>query len=212
MNLIEILNDNHITYTENEPMSSHTTFKIGGAADIMITAENIDGLKAALAACKVSDTPFMILGNGSNLLVSDDGIEGAVILLDGDFKAISVDGEVITAPMDSGTILPGITRDSVICLLKKWGVPVSERKLAIDDVFAAQEAGKLEEVFASGTAAVISPIGTLNYNGEDHPVADGCVGPLAQKLYDTLYGIQTGAIDDFMGWTCPLGLKAGQEG
>jgi len=97
MNLIEILNDNHITYTENEPMSSHTTFKIGGAADIMITAENIDGLKAALAACKVSDTPFMILGNGSNLLVSDDGIEGAVILLDGDFKAISVDGEVITA-------------------------------------------------------------------------------------------------------------------
>ena len=119
-----------------------------------------------------------------------------------------IDGEVITAPLDSGTILPGITRDSVIRLLKYWGVPVSERKLAIEDVFAAQEAGKLEEIFASGTAAVISPIGTLNYNGADHPVADGKVGPLSQKLYDTLYGIQTGTLEDFMGWTCPLGLKA----
>ena len=97
MNFTDTLSNSNIAYTLNEPMSAHTTFKIGGAADIMITVKSIDELKTALSACKDSDVPFMILGNGSNLLVSDDGIEGAVILLDGDFKAITVDGETITA-------------------------------------------------------------------------------------------------------------------
>ena len=99
--------------------------------------------------------------------------------------------EVITAPLDSGTILPGITRDSVIQLLKKWGVKVSERKLSIDEVVAASKDGSLQEIFASGTAAVISPIGWLNVMGTDVQVADGTVGSVAQKLYDTLYGMQT---------------------
>lgn len=97
MNFTDTLSNSNIAYTLNEPMSAHTTFKIGGAADIMITVQSIDELKTALSACKDSDVPFMILGNGSNLLVSDDGIEGAVILLDGDFKAITVDGETVTA-------------------------------------------------------------------------------------------------------------------
>lgn len=118
-----------------------------------------------------------------------------------------INGEVITAPLDSGTILPGITRDSVIQLLKKWGVKISERKLSIDEIVAASKNGTLEEIFASGTAAVISPIGCLNIKGEDMIVADGKVGPLAQKLYDNLYGIQTGTVEDYMGWTYPLGLK-----
>ncbi|MBQ7548190.1 MAG: branched-chain amino acid aminotransferase [Clostridia bacterium] len=111
--------------------------------------------------------------------------------------------EVITAPL-MGTILPGITRDSVIQLLKKWGVKISERRLTIDEVVEASKNGTLKEVFASGTAAVISPIGCLYYMGEDHQVADGKVGPVAQKLYDTLYGIQTGSIKDDMGWTVQL--------
>ena len=105
---------------------------------------------------------------------------------------------------DSGTILPGITRDSVIQLLKKWGVKVSERKLSIDEVVAASKDGSLQEIFASGTAAVISPIGWLNVMGTDVQVADGTVGPVAQKLYDTLYGMQTGTIADDMGWTYRL--------
>ena len=61
--------------------------------------------------------------------------------------------------------------------------------------------------FILRSAAVISPIGWLNCEGEDHQVADGTVGPISQKLYDTLYGIQTGTVEDFMGWTYPLGLK-----
>ena len=113
--------------------------------------------------------------------------------------------EVITAPL-MGTILPGIIRKSVIELLKKWGVKVSERRLSIDDVCAASKAGTLKEVFASGTAAVISPIGTLYYMGSDYKVADGNVGPIAQKLYDTLYGMQTGHIKDDMGWTYKVQL------
>ena len=95
--LTDTLNEKNISYIENEPMSLHTTFKIGGAADYLITVQNLDELKAVLNACKADGIPWMILGNGSNLLVSDDGIEGAVIVLDGDFKEIIVDGETITA-------------------------------------------------------------------------------------------------------------------
>ena len=114
--------------------------------------------------------------------------------------------EVITAPLDSGTILPGVTRDSVIQLLKRWGVKVSERKLALADVLAAQKDGTLKEIFASGTAAVISPIGCLNVKGEDFQVGDGEAGPLANRIYHDLYGIQTGKIEDYMGWTYPLNI------
>lgn len=104
-----------------------------------------------------------------------------------------INDEIYTASLESGTILPGITRDSVIQLLNKWGIPVHEGKLSIDEVLAASQDGSLQEIFASGTAAVISPIGCLNYCGTDYPIAGGEVGPVAQKLYDTLYGIQTGA-------------------
>lgn len=96
-NLIERLIESNISYILNEPMSAHTTFKIGGAADILITVKSIEELQTAVNACKASDIPVMILGNGSNLLVSDDGIEGAVITLDGDFKEITVDGDIITS-------------------------------------------------------------------------------------------------------------------
>ena len=95
--LTDILNSKNITHVCNEPMSAHTTFKIGGAADILITVRTIDELQTAVNACKASDIPVMILGNGSNLLVSDNGIEGAVITLDGDFKEITVDGDTITS-------------------------------------------------------------------------------------------------------------------
>ena len=111
-----------------------------------------------------------------------------------------IDDEVITPPL-GGTILPGVTRDSVIELLKKWGVKISERRLRISDVAEAQKDGRLQEVFASGTAAVISPVGTLVYKNENLKIGDGNVGKLANRLFDTLYGIQTGTIADDMNWT-----------
>lgn len=96
-NLIELLSKLNISYAENEPMNLHTTFKIGGPCDVLITVKDIAELSAVIKACKDEGIPFMILGNGSNLLVSDDGIEGAVISLDGEFKDISVDGTTITS-------------------------------------------------------------------------------------------------------------------
>jgi len=108
--------------------------------------------------------------------------------------------EVITAPL-LGTILPGVTRASVIELLDKWGVKVSERRLRIGDIVKAAEDGNLKEIFASGTAAVISPVGKLVFKDRSLTVGDGGVGELSMKLYETLYGIQTGAIADEMGWT-----------
>jgi len=108
--------------------------------------------------------------------------------------------EVITSPL-VGTILPGVTRASVIELLKKWGINIIERRLKITDVMKAHEDGKLKEIFASGTAAVISPVGELKFKDKNIIIGDGGVGALAQRLYDTLYGIQTGIIPDDMGWT-----------
>jgi len=95
--LLEILQNNEIEYTLDEPMSAHTTFKIGGAADILITVNDTDELSTAVRTCNAEGIPYMILGNGSNLLVSDDGIEGAVITLDGSFKEIIADGNTVTA-------------------------------------------------------------------------------------------------------------------
>ena len=95
--LIELLEKENIDHSLNEPMSAHTTFKIGGGADVFITARDEAELVSVINACRDSGIPFMILGNGSNLLISDNGIEGAVITLGEGFKHISVDGEYITA-------------------------------------------------------------------------------------------------------------------
>lgn len=133
-----------------------------------------------------------------------DAVEHSYVEEIGTSNAFFVIGdEIITAPL-AGTILPGVTRDSVIELLKKWGLNVSERRLRIEDVIKAAGDGSLKEVFATGTAAVISPVGKLVYKGSDVVIGSGNVGDLANKLYETLYGIQTGKVKDDMGWTIAL--------
>ncbi|HBT97248.1 MAG TPA: branched chain amino acid aminotransferase [Desulfobulbaceae bacterium] len=112
--------------------------------------------------------------------------------------------ELVTPPLD-GTILPGITRDSVIKLAESWGVRVAERPIAIDEVFAASKSGKLKEAFASGTAAVISPVGELAFKDEIYPVNNGQVGELAQRLYDELQAIQHGRAADPFKWVVRVG-------
>lgn len=94
--LIELLEQNQIAYLTDEPMKAHTTFKIGGAADVFITVNSVDELRCAVKGCRACGVPYLLLGKGSNLLVSDQGIEGAVILLDGAFKEITVEGDCIT--------------------------------------------------------------------------------------------------------------------
>lgn len=111
-----------------------------------------------------------------------------------------IDGEVITPPA-GGTILPGVTRNSVIALLKKWGHKVTEKKISIEDIFEVAKSGKLSEMFASGTAAVISPVGELIWKDKKIIINNGNIGELSKKVYDELYGIQTGKVEDHMGWT-----------
>lgn len=111
-----------------------------------------------------------------------------------------IDGEVVTPPL-GGSILPGITRSSCLHILKHWGVAVSERPVTVDELFEAAEAGRLEEAFGSGTAAVISPIGNIVYGDKSEVLSGGKIGPLAAKLYDYLTGIQWGRVEDPFGWT-----------
>lgn len=111
-----------------------------------------------------------------------------------------IDNEIYTAPID-GTVLPGVTRDSIIHILKDWGYKVNEVHLDIDDLMKAAKEGRLQEGFGTGTAAVISPIGELNYKGEIVTLSNFKTGELTQKLYDTLTGIQWGNIEDKYNWT-----------
>lgn len=111
-----------------------------------------------------------------------------------------INGTIVT-PALNGSILPGVTRDSVIRLCKEWGLPVEERKIAIDEIFEAYKNGTLEEAFGSGTAAVISPVGQLRWEDKVMQVKDGGIGEYSQKLYDTITGIQLGEIEDTMNWT-----------
>ena len=110
-----------------------------------------------------------------------------------------IDGVIVT-PELNGSILPGITRNSVLTYCRAKGIPCEERKISVDELIEAQKSGKLEEVFGSGTAAVISPVGKLRYKDEVFTIGDGSIGPCSQRLYDFITGVQTGKIEDEFGW------------
>lgn len=131
-----------------------------------------------------------------------DGVERKYIDEVGAMNVFFVIGdEVATPSLEAGNILPGVTRASSIELLRKMGYTVNERKISIDEVIEAHKAGKLKEVFGTGTAAVISPVGEL-YDGEMKMVINGGeIGTISQKLYDTLTGIQKGEIAGPDGWS-----------
>lgn len=111
-----------------------------------------------------------------------------------------INGRIVT-PMLNGSILPGVTRDSVISLCKEWNMPIDEKRISIDEIYEYHQKGELEEVFGTGTAAVISPVGELRWENHIMKVNDGKIGQFSQKFYDTVTGIQTGAQEDIMGWT-----------
>ena len=97
-----------------------------------------------------------------------------------------------------------MTRDSVIHLAKDWGIKVTERAITIDEVIKTARDGSLKEMFATGTAAVISPVGEIGFQEQVIPVADGKTGPLAQRLYDEITGIQYGVKKDPFGWVVKI--------
>jgi len=115
--------------------------------------------------------------------------------------AFVIDGKLITPSLERGTILPGITRDTVIRLAKEWNIPLEERDVTVDEVFKAAEDGSLTEVFATGTAAVISPVGLMRYKDKEVIINNQQIGPLSQRLYDEVTSIQYGKKEDTRGWT-----------
>lgn len=139
-----------------------------------------------------------------------DGVEKKYIEEVGSMNVFfKINGEIIT-PALNGSILSGITRDSIIELLKHWNLPVTERRISMEEVYEAFKSGQLEEAFGTGTAAVISPIGEFLWNGEEMIVQNGETGELSKKLYDTLTGIQTGKVEDELNWTTKVEEKVTQ--
>jgi len=112
---------------------------------------------------------------------------------------LRIGDEVVTPPL-SGTILPGVTRDSALTILRDWGLKVSERPVSIDEVVAAADDSTLREVWGTGTAAVISPVGQLGYKDRQIVINGGQIGELTQRLYDAITGIQYGTAPDKYGW------------
>jgi branched-chain amino acid aminotransferase len=115
-----------------------------------------------------------------------------------------INDQLITPPLH-GSILGGITRDSVITLVKHWGISVEERKIAIDEVVTASQNGSLQEVFGTGTAAVISPVGELFYKEQKYIINNGETGELSSRLFEELQGIQYGQKQDPFKWTLRVG-------
>ncbi len=148
------------------------------------------GLKAQQEAAK----------NGYVQVLWLDGIEHKYIEEVGAMNVFfKIKGKVVTPPLE-GTILPGVTRDSIIHILKQEKTDIAEQRISIQELFDAHERGELEESFGTGTAAVISPIGELNWQDRKMVINNNKIGPLSQKLYDTITGIQTGRIKDPYGW------------
>ncbi len=163
----------------------------GGIGDAKTGANYVASLKAQVKAHEEGYSQVLWLDGVHRRYIEEVGAMNIF------FK---IDGKVIT-PELNGSILPGVTRDSVLALCKEWGFETQERKISIDEIYEAYQNNILEEVWGTGTAAVISPVGQLRWEENIMRVKDGGIGPLSQKLYDTITGIQLGRIRDEYGWT-----------
>ena len=144
-------------------------------------------------------------GAGYSQVLWLDGVERKYIEEVGAMNIFfKIAGKIVT-PSLNGSILPGITRNSVLQLCRDWGYEVEERKISADELLEAQANGTLEECFGTGTAAVISPVGKLRYKDDVMTINGGSIGPVSQKLYDTITGIQTGILPDEKGWRVKVG-------
>ena len=141
---------------------------------------------------------------GYPALIWLDGVERKYIEEVGGMNVMfKIDGKVYT-PMLNGSILPGITRKSMIQVMQDWGVEVIEKRISVEELLTAADEGRVEEAWGVGTAAVISPIASLTHEGKEYVFNNGEVGPFSKKLYDTLTGMQWGETEDTYGWIVTL--------
>ena len=133
-----------------------------------------------------------------------DGVHRKYIEEVGSMNVMFKIGGTVVTPELTGSVLPGITRKSCLELIRSWGIPAEERLISAQELFDAARTGALEEAWGTGTAAVVSPIGLLAQGEEKVTVNGGSIGPLTQRLYDTLTGIQWGTQPDPYGWVEPV--------
>lgn len=163
---------------------------VGGIGAAKAAANYAASLKAQVAAKDKGYTQVLWL----------DGVDRKYVEEVGTMNVFFVIGDEIVTPALNGSILPGITRKSCIEMLKSWGYKVSERRISIEEIFSAHAQGQLTEAFGTGTAAVISPIGELNWKDQTIQLTEGKIGTISQKLYDELTGIQYKKIADPYNW------------
>lgn len=179
--------------------TEHVRAVRGGLGSAKTAANYAASIHAGKKAKEAGFAQVLFLDGISREIVEEVGTMNIMFL---------IDGTLVTPALSQGSILAGVTRDSALALAKSWGVPVVERPLSIDEIVAAHKAGTLQEVFGTGTAAVISPVGELVYHGESIAINNGRIGPMAQKLYDTITGIQYGELDDPYEWNVHIQTEA----
>jgi branched-chain amino acid aminotransferase len=167
---------------------------LGGVGEAKTAGNYAASIFAATEATKRGYTQVLWLDAKERRYAEEVGTSNIFFLINGD----------LITPALGGTILPGITRDSVLDLARHWRLKVAERPISIDEVVSGCRSGALKEMFASGTAAVISPVGEICYKGKDYKVGDGRTGELARRLYDEITGIQYGRKEDPFGWRVRL--------
>ncbi len=194
-------------------MSPVGAYYAGGLAPVKIYVENhyVRAVKGGLGFAKTSANYAASLLAGEEAHKKGyaqalwlDGKEGKYIEEVGSMNIFfMIDGVLVTPPLE-GSILPGITRDSVMQLARDFGVPVEEERITIDEVTNAICQNRMTEAFGTGTAAVVSPVGELFYDEKNYIINGGAMGPLSKKLYDTLTGIQYGELEDTHNWIVPV--------
>jgi branched-chain amino acid aminotransferase len=170
----------------------------GGVGEAKTMANYASSLYAAEIAKKKGFTQVLWL----------DAIERRYIEEVGTSNIFFRIGEELITPPLTGSILPGVTRNSVMQLAGHWGIKVTERQITIDEAIETAKSGEMKEMFATGTAAVISPVGEFSYRDQMYRIADAGVGEWSQKLYDEILGIQYGEREDIFGWVRQLNLES----
>jgi branched-chain amino acid aminotransferase len=177
---------------------------------IMVTREHVRAVRGGVGDTKTMGNYAASLLAGQKAAEAGytqvlwlDGIEQKYVEEVGSMNIFFVINNKLITPELTGSILPGITRDSVLQLARQWGMSVNERKISIDEVMETHQSGTLTEVFGSGTAAVISPVGELKYGNKIIDIGDGKVGPMAQKFFDAITDIQYARCEDVLGWIEP---------
>ena len=177
---------------------------------IYVEARYVRASKGGMGACKTGGNYAASLiaqeeaeRQGYSQVLWLDGVERKYVEEVGAMNVFFKIGDEIVTPELDGSILPGITRKSVIQLLKSWNMNVAERKLSVEELETAAKNGTLKEAFGTGTAAVISPIGELKVGDTVTVINNNEIGELSQKLYNTLTDIQWSRIPDPFGWITP---------